>query len=311
MGAVGEDGVRCHQHARSSGGPGSSRTSWPRCRRGSRRGWQRRAARYRAAPAARAAGRAGSRWWSTTGSPPGRPPGPPARSPGRTAPPGWCSPCRSRRRGGKRGSRAPPTSWSAWTPRRTSSPSASSTPISPRPPTRRSSPAWSRAAAAPARRPPRPPTRLPGARNPGASRCEPAAGEVRLAGHLTVPEDAPGIVVFAHGSGSSRHSPRNRYVAGVLNEAGLGTLLFDLLTPEEELDRANVFDIGLLARRLAEVTGWLRAQPEAAPAADRLLRRQHRSRGRAVGRRRTRRGHRGRGVPRRPTRPRPPPAGAR
>ncbi len=95
----------------------------------------------------------------------------------------------------------------------------------------------------------------------------PEAGVVRLAGYLTVPENAPGIVVFAHGSGSSRHSPRNRYVAGVLNEAGLSTLLFDLLTPEEEADRANVFDIGLLAGRLAEVTGWLRAQPRAARAA--------------------------------------------
>jgi putative phosphoribosyl transferase len=62
-------------------------------------------------------------------------------------------------------------------------------------------------------------------------------------------------VVFAHGSRSSRHSPRNRYAASLLNEAGLGTLLFDLLTPEEERDQANVFDIGLLARRLAEVTG--------------------------------------------------------
>ena len=70
-----------------------------------------------------------------------------------------------------------------------------------------------------------------------------------MAGYLTVPQKAPGIVVFAHGSGSSRHSPRNRYVAGVLNEAGLGTLLFDLLTSEEERDRANVFDIGLLAGR--------------------------------------------------------------
>ncbi len=95
----------------------------------------------------------------------------------------------------------------------------------------------------------------------------PAAGEFLLTGYLTVPEDAPGIVVFAHGSGSSRHSPRNRHVARVLTEAGLGTLLFDLLTPEEELDRANVFDIGLLARRLTEVTGWLRAQPAAAQAA--------------------------------------------
>jgi putative phosphoribosyl transferase len=95
---------------------------------------------------------------------------------------------------------------------------------------------------------------------------EPAADEVRLAGHLTVPENAAGIVVFAHGSGSSRHSPRNRYVARVLTEAGLGTLLFDLLTVEEELDRANVFDIGLLARRLTEVTGWLHSQPHAAGA---------------------------------------------
>ena len=96
---------------------------------------------------------------------------------------------------------------------------------------------------------------------------EPRAGVVRLAGYLAVPEGARGMVVFVHGSGSSRHSPRNRHVAGVLNDAGLGTLLFDLLTPEEELDRANVFDIGLLARRLAEVTRWLRAQPPAARAA--------------------------------------------
>jgi putative phosphoribosyl transferase len=91
-----------------------------------------------------------------------------------------------------------------------------------------------------------------------------SAGAVRLAGHLTVPGEGRGIVVFAHGSGSSRHSPRNRYVAGVLNQAALGTLLFDLLTPGEEADRANVFDIGLLARRLTEATGWLRNQPGAA-----------------------------------------------
>ncbi|MGP0107829.1 MAG: phosphoribosyltransferase family protein [Acidimicrobiales bacterium] len=87
-------------------------------------------------------------------------------------------------------------------------------------------------------------------------------GSVSLAGHLTVPESAFGVVVFAHGSGSSRHSPRNRFVAGMLNEAGLATLLFDLLSPEEELDRANVFDIEVLARRLGEVTTWLRDQPE-------------------------------------------------
>jgi putative phosphoribosyl transferase len=93
---------------------------------------------------------------------------------------------------------------------------------------------------------------------------EVSAGLACLGGHLTLPENPIGVVVFAHGSGSSRHSARNRSVAGVLNEAGFGTLLFDLLTVEEELDRANVFDIGLLARRLVEVTRWVRSQPEAA-----------------------------------------------
>ncbi|MEV6026551.1 phosphoribosyltransferase family protein [Streptomyces sp. NPDC052036] len=89
---------------------------------------------------------------------------------------------------------------------------------------------------------------------------EVTAGAVRLKGQLTVPEDAPGIVVFAHGSGSSRHSPRNQFVASGLNRAGLGTLLFDLLTEEEEQDRANVFDTGLLAGRLADATDWLRTR---------------------------------------------------
>ena len=90
------------------------------------------------------------------------------------------------------------------------------------------------------------------------------AGPVSVAGHLTIPENPRGIVVFAHGSGSSRHSPRNRYVAEVLNGAGLATLLFDLLTPNEERNRANVFDIELLASRLVDVTGWLATQPDAA-----------------------------------------------
>ena len=85
-----------------------------------------------------------------------------------------------------------------------------------------------------------------------------AAG-VRLAGNLVPPLDGGAIVVFVHGSGSSRLSPRNRYVAGVLSDARLGTLLFDLLTPEEEADRANVFDIRLLAERLESVTRWLRS----------------------------------------------------
>ena len=88
-----------------------------------------------------------------------------------------------------------------------------------------------------------------------------SAGSVRLAGHLVVPEHASGLVVFAHGSGSSRHSPRNRSVAKLLQEAGLATLLFDLLTPQEELRRDAVFDIALLARRLTDVTAWVRTQP--------------------------------------------------
>jgi putative phosphoribosyl transferase len=89
------------------------------------------------------------------------------------------------------------------------------------------------------------------------------AETARLAGHLTVPESARGLVLFAHGSGSSRFSPRNRYVAEVLNRAGLATLLFDLLTPTEEVNRANVFDIELLANRLAGVTDWLHTEPAA------------------------------------------------
>ena len=87
------------------------------------------------------------------------------------------------------------------------------------------------------------------------------AGRVRLAGHLTIPPQALGVVVFAHGSGSSRHSPRNQFVAEVLNAAGLATLLFDLLTPEEARDRANVFDVDLLALRLRLVTRSLRSEP--------------------------------------------------
>jgi putative phosphoribosyl transferase len=84
-----------------------------------------------------------------------------------------------------------------------------------------------------------------------------AAGGVVVDGHLSVPDASRGVVVFAHGSGSSRKSPRNQYVASVLHHAGLATLLFDLLTPDEELDRTNVFDIQLLAGRLAEATRYL------------------------------------------------------
>jgi acetyl-CoA synthetase len=85
------------------------------------------------------------------------------------------------------------------------------------------------------------------------------AGDVELTGHLCPPTAGHGVVVFVHGSGSSARSPRNRYVALVLNRAGLGTLLFDLLSPEEEHDRANVFDIPLLAQRLRQATAWLRS----------------------------------------------------
>ncbi|HZU06357.1 MAG TPA: dienelactone hydrolase family protein [Chloroflexota bacterium] len=91
------------------------------------------------------------------------------------------------------------------------------------------------------------------------------ADAVALAGDLAVPAGAQGVVLFAHGSGSSRFSPRNRHVAKVLRQAGLATLLMDLLTPEEEtLDARTAqlrFDIELLARRLVAATDWLRAQP--------------------------------------------------
>ncbi|MFD3659628.1 alpha/beta family hydrolase [Streptomyces sp. NPDC058659] len=89
----------------------------------------------------------------------------------------------------------------------------------------------------------------------------PATGAT-LAGRLAVPDGATGIVLFAHGSGSSRHSPRNRAVAAALNRAGLGTLLFDLLTEAEATDRAHVFDTPLLAGRLASATDWLAGHPE-------------------------------------------------
>ena len=93
-----------------------------------------------------------------------------------------------------------------------------------------------------------------------------AAGEQILEGNLTIPEGARGIVLFAHGSGSSRHSPRNRHVGRILNEGHLATLLIDLLTREEELIDAQTgnlrFDIALLAERLIETTDWLTHQPE-------------------------------------------------
>jgi putative phosphoribosyl transferase len=92
------------------------------------------------------------------------------------------------------------------------------------------------------------------------------AGPVELEGNLGVPEDAAGVVLFAHGSGSGRHSPRNRYVARALKERGLATLLIDLLTQDEErvdLRTGHLrFDIGLLADRLAGATDWLVRNPD-------------------------------------------------
>ena len=90
-----------------------------------------------------------------------------------------------------------------------------------------------------------------------------AADGVVLEGHLHLPDPSSAVVVFAHGSGSSRHSPRNRLVAEVLYDAGIGTFLIDLLTPTEENDRRFVFDIDLLARRLVAATAWVRERHEA------------------------------------------------
>jgi len=92
------------------------------------------------------------------------------------------------------------------------------------------------------------------------------AGLAVLSGNLTISENTKTLVLFAHGSGSSRHSPRNQFVARTLNRAGLGTLLFDLLTPEEEVldiyTREHRFNIGLLAERLVHATKWARQQKE-------------------------------------------------
>lgn len=108
-------------------------------------------------------------------------------------------------------------------------------------------------------------TRQPNQENEGRL-VRVAAGQVTLEGNLAIPEGAQGIVLFAHGSGSSRFSPRNRYVAGVLRQGGLATLLIDLLTEEEEAvdirTRHLRFDIGLLAQRLIGATDWLMQQPE-------------------------------------------------
>jgi dienelactone hydrolase len=92
------------------------------------------------------------------------------------------------------------------------------------------------------------------------------AGRAILAGNLSIPENATALVLFAHGSGSSRYSPRNQFVARTLNNAGLATLLFDLLTPEEDLidarTREHRFNIGMLAERLIHATNWAKQQQQ-------------------------------------------------
>ncbi|PZR97583.1 MAG: hydrolase [Candidatus Chloroheliales bacterium] len=103
----------------------------------------------------------------------------------------------------------------------------------------------------------------------GAERAvQVTVGAATLDGDLVIPAQAEGVVLFAHGSGSSRHSPRNRYVAQWLNQAGLATLLLDLLTAEEEqvdIETAHLrFDIGLLAERLVGATDWLTQNPATA-----------------------------------------------
>lgn len=92
-----------------------------------------------------------------------------------------------------------------------------------------------------------------------------AAGTVAMEGVLALPPDAIGMVLFAHGSGSSRFSPRNKHVAAALRDAGIGTLLLDPLTPDEDLDHAQRFDIGMLAERLGRAAAWLGTEPLAAP----------------------------------------------
>lgn len=88
------------------------------------------------------------------------------------------------------------------------------------------------------------------------------AGPVELSGELVLPPAASGVVLFAHGSGSSRFSPRNTFVANVLQQQGIGTLLFDLLTRAEDQDYTMRFDIDLLTRRLLAATAWLQADPK-------------------------------------------------
>ena len=133
------------------------------------------------------------------------------------------------------------------------------------------------------------------------------SGDAWLYGDLSLPPGFRGLVLFAHGSGSGRHSARNRQVAARLQQAGIATLLFDLLTAEEEQvdlhTREHRFDIPLLTRRMQDATAWLGSQPELSACPGRLLRRQHRQRSGADRRGPAGRPHRRRGVARRAARP--------
>ena len=132
-------------------------------------------------------------------------------------------------------------------------------------------------------------------------------GKVVVEGNLTVPSGAIGIVLFAHGSGSSRFSPRNQYVAKEFNKAKIGTLLFDLLTREEEeqdmFTAEYRFNIPLLAERLIGATQWLKERQADKRLPLRLFRSKHRRRSRPHSRRKTPSRHRRRGFARRTTRP--------
>jgi putative phosphoribosyl transferase len=89
-----------------------------------------------------------------------------------------------------------------------------------------------------------------------------SVGDIEIEGHVTIPENAKGLILFSHGSGSSRFSPRNNFVANELQKSGFGTFLFDLLTPEEDNDHRNRFDIELLTERLKNVTKSVKTQEE-------------------------------------------------
>jgi len=98
--------------------------------------------------------------------------------------------------------------------------------------------------------------------NPTAELIRIPVGAATIEGALTLPADATGLVLFAHGSGSSRHSPRNNYVAKVLNQKKLATLLMDLLTPDEDRNYETRFDINLLTSRLVTTTEWVQRYPQ-------------------------------------------------